>query len=279
MVALADARTQTAEMQDVPMQSLILYNAPQSTCSQRVRFTLHEKGLAFSELKLDLFSGDQLRPEYLKINPNGVVPSLVHNDRVIIDSAVIIEYLSEVFPEPAPLAPQDAVVRAAMRSFIRYTDEVPTPAVRVPSYNLAFLPHFRDMSEADFIALAESKPLRKDFLLSMGRTGFSAQEMNKALERLRQAIARMSETLRASGGPWLMGPHFTLADIAIMPVVVRMADLGLGTAWEHLPEIDQWLAALRARPAFSKAYYFGSLLTEKYPELKNSLIRQGRSSI
>src|SRR5882757_8418597 len=250
--------------------SLVLYNAPQSTCSQRVRFTLHEKGLTYSELRLDLFSGDQLRPEYLKINPNAVVPSLVHNGSVIIDSAVIIEYLNEVFPEPAALVPQDAVARAAMRSLIRYIDEVPTPAVRVPSYNIAFLPHYRDMPEADFVALAESKPLRKEFLLSMGRTGFSAQEMAKALERLRRAIVRMSETLRASGGPWLMGPHLTLADIAIMPVLVRMADLGLNTMWERQPEVDQWLAAFRARPSFSKTYYFGSLLTEKYPDLKVS---------
>ena len=252
------------------MQSLVLYNAPQSTCSQRVRFTLHEKGLSFSELKLDLFSGDQLRPEYLKINPNGVVPSLVHDGHAIIDSAVIIEYLNEVFPEPTGLAPDDPVARAAMRSLIRYIDEVPTPAVRVPSYNIAFLPHYRDMPEADFVALAESKPLRKEFLLSMGRTGFSAEEMDKALERLRRAIARMSETLRASGGPWLMGADLTLADIAIMPVLVRMADLGLGTIWERLPEVDTWLAAFRARPAYSKTFYFGSLLTEKYPDLKIS---------
>ena len=258
------------------MQSLVLYNAPQSTCSQRVRFTLHEKNLAFSEVKLDLFSGDQLRPEYLKINPNGVVPSLVHDGRVIIDSAVIIEYLNEVFPVPSPLVPHDAVARAAMRSFIRYTDEVPTPAVRVPSYNLAFLSHFRNMPESEFIALAESKPLRKEFLLSMGRSGFSAQETDKALERLRQAIVRMSETLRAGGGPWLMGLDLTLADVAIMPVVVRMADLGLSTLWEHLPEIDRWVALLRARPAFSKTYYFGSLLTEKYPDLQNSLMQQTR---
>src|SRR5229473_4865611 len=252
------------------MPNLVLYNAPQSTCSQRVRFTLHEKNLVFSELKLDLFSGDQLRPEYLKINPNGVVPSLVHDGRVIIDSAVIIEYLDEVFPEQTALVPKDAVARSAMRSFIRYTDEVPTPAVRVPSYNFAFLPHFRDMPEADFIALAKSKPLRKEFLLSMGRSGFSAQEMNKALERLRQAIVRMSETLRAGGGPWLMGPDLTLADIAIMPVLVRMADLGLGTIWERRPEVDTWLAAFRARPAYSKTFYFGSLLTEKYRDLKIS---------
>jgi glutathione S-transferase len=250
------------------MEALILYNAPQSTCSQRVRFTLHEKGLAFSEIKLDLFSGDQLRPEYLTINPNGVVPSLLHNGRAIIDSAVIIEYLDEVFPGPAPLVPQDAVERAAMRSLIRYIDEVPTPAVRVPSYNIAFLPHYRDLPEADFVALAESKPLRKEFLLSMGRSGFPKEEMNKALERLRRSITRMSETLRAGGGPWLMGPSLTLADIAIMPVLVRMADLGLGTFWEGLPEVRRWLAALRARPAFAKTYYFGSLLTEKYPDLK-----------
>src|SRR3984893_5419754 len=260
-------------------QSLVLYNAPQSTCSQRVRFTLHEKGLAFSEHTLDLFSGDQLRPEYLKINPNGVVPSLAHDGKVIIDSAVIIEYLNEVFPEPAALVPHDALARAVMRSLILYIDEIPTPAVRVPSYNIAFLPHYRDMSEADFVALAESKPLRKEFLLSMGRAGFSAEDMNKALERLRRAMLRMSETLRASGGPWLMGSDLTLADIAIMPVLVRMADLGLHTLWDHLPEIDPWLAALRERPAFSKTYYFGSLLTEKYPDLKNSVVQQCRSSI
>ena len=249
------------------MHSLVLYNAPQSTCSQRVRFTLHEKGLSFSEIKLDLFSGDQLRPEYLKINPNGVVPSLVHDGKAVIDSAVIIEYLDEVFPAPTALVPHEPVARAAMRSLIRYIDEVPTPAVRVPSYNFAFLPHFRDMREADFRALAESKPLRKEFLLSMGRTGFSADEMNKALERLRRAVLRMSDTLRASGGPWLMGRDFTLA---MMPVLVRMADLGHGTMWDRLPDVDRWLAALRARPSYAKTYYFGSLLTEKYPDLKIS---------
>jgi glutathione S-transferase len=261
------------------MQRLVLYNAPQSTCSQRVRFVLHEKGLEFTERKLDLFSGDQLQPQYLKINPNGVVPTLVDGSSVIVDSAVIIEYLDEVFPEPTALVPHDPVKRAAMRSFIRYTDEVPTPAVRIPSYNMAFLPHFSEMSEDDFVALAESKPLRKDFLLSMGRTGFSTQEMSKALERLRQAMVRMAEALRTGGGPWLMGANLTLADVAIMPIVVRMEDLGLGALWEHLPEISRWLDALRRRPAFPKTYYPGSLLTEKYPELRSSLIRRDRSGI
>ena len=125
------------------MTEFVLYNAPQSTCSQRVRFVLNAKKLAFDEHKLDLFSGDQLKPDYLAINPNGVVPTLVHDGAVIIDSAVIIEYLDEIRPIEIRFTPEDAVERATMRSMMRYIDEIPTPAVRIPSYNLAFLPHFR----------------------------------------------------------------------------------------------------------------------------------------
>jgi glutathione S-transferase len=94
--------------------TLVLYNAAQSTCSQKVRLSLWEKGIAFQEVKLDLFQGDQLTAEYKQLNPNGVVPTLVHNDQVIIDSSVILEYLDDVFPEVA-LRPESALVRAQMR--------------------------------------------------------------------------------------------------------------------------------------------------------------------
>ena len=59
--------------------SFTLYNAPQSTCSQRVRFVLNAKKLPFEERKLDLLAGDQLKPDYLALNPNGVVPTLEHD--------------------------------------------------------------------------------------------------------------------------------------------------------------------------------------------------------
>ena len=248
------------------MSGFVLYNAPQSTCSQRVRFVMHAKALAFEDRRLDLFSGDQLKPEYLKINPNGVVPALLHDGRAILDSAVIMEYLDEVIPA-ASFTPQDAVERARMRAMMRYIDEIPTPAVRVPSYNLAFLPHFKDMTEAAFIALANSKPLRKEFLLSMGRTGFPQKEMDQALDRLNRAVARMDQWITGSGGPWLMGNMLTLADLAVMPVIVRMDDVNLDAAWADKPAIAQWLKLIRAHPAFKPTYYPGSLLTEKYPHL------------
>src|SRR5258705_9787963 len=212
-----------------------LYNAPQSTCSQRVRFVLNAKGFPFEEIKLDLLAGDQLKPEYLALNPNGVVPTLDHDGAIVIDSSVIIEYLDEVAPDRERFTPSDPVERAHMRALMRFIDEMPAAAVRVPTFNLAFLPRFAAMSEEEFLAFAESKPLRKEFMLAMGRTGFPQKEMDAALTRLRRSYERMDEAIRDSGGPWLMGPDIPLADISVMPAMVRMADLNREGAWADQP--------------------------------------------
>jgi glutathione S-transferase len=254
--------------------TLKLYNAPQSTCSQRVRFVLNAKALAFDEVRLDLLAGDQLKPDYLKLNPNGVVPTLDHDGDIIIDSSVIIEYLDEVAPLPVGFTPAPAAARAQMRALMRFIDEMPAAAIRVPTFNLAFLPRFQAMSEEEFLAFAESKPLRREFMLAMGRKGFSEREMNGALERLARTLTRMDEAIASSSGPWLMGKDLTLADIAVMPVIVRMADLGLDTMWKSKPAIARWLAAIRAHRAYAPTYYFGSLLTEKFPQLKERLARR-----
>jgi len=248
--------------------SFRLYNAPQSTCSQRVRFVLNAKKLPFEEVKLDLLAGDQLKPDYLKLNPNGVVPTLDHDGAVIIDSSVIIEYLDETAPQPENFTPDDPVRRARMRALMRFIDEMPAAAVRVPTFNLAFLPRFAAMSEDEFVAFAESKPLRKEFMLTMGRKGFSEKEMNAALDRLRRTYERMDASISESGGPWLLGADITLADVAVMPAIVRMADLGLATMWRDLPRVAHWYELIRAHPAYAPTYYPGSLLTERFPHLR-----------
>ncbi len=148
-----------------------LYNAPQSTCSQRVRFVLNSKGLPFDEVKLNLLAGDQLKPDYLKLNPNGVVPTLDHDGQIVINSNVITEYLDEVAPQKS-FTPEDPVKRAHMRTLMHFIDEMPAAAVRVPTFNLAFLPSFQKLGREEFVAFAESKPLRREFMLAMGQTGF-----------------------------------------------------------------------------------------------------------
>lgn len=244
--------------------SFVLYNAPQSTCSQKVRLCLWEKGLPFSEKKLDLFKGDQLTPEYKAINPNGVVPTLIHDDEIIIDSSVIIEYLDEAFPRVS-LSPASSIGRAHMREWLRFFEEVPTPAVRIPSYTRVFLRHFQSMSEEEFVAFGESKPLRKDFFLKMGRSGYSAEEMAQAEARLRMTVERMEVALQSSG-PWLLG-NFTLADVCILPVVVRLNDIGLATLWDDCDKVAEWFGRFKKREAMQNTFYFGSLLSDQYGDV------------
>ena len=247
-----------------------LYNAPQSTCSQRVRFVLNAKKLPFSEVKLDLLAGDQLKPDYLALNPNGVVPTLDHDGAIVIDSSVIIEYLDEVAPEPLDFTPHDPVERAKMRTLMHFMDEMPAPAVRVPTFNLAFLPRFAAMSEDEFVAFAESKPLRREFMLAMGRKGFPQKDMDDALARLRRTYERMNAEIAKRGGPWLLGKDISLADVMAMPALVRMADLGQDMAWQDLPNVKRWFDAIHAHPAFVPTYYPGSLLTERFPHLRKT---------
>src|SRR4030088_429426 len=232
-----------------------LYNAPQSTCSQRVSFVLNAQKLSFAEVKLDLLAGDQLKPEYLELNPNGVVPTLDHDGKIVIDSAVIGEYLDGIAPEPESFTPPTPLARAHMRALMHFIDEMRAAAIRVPTFNLAFLPRFAAMSEQEFVAFAESKPLRKEFMLAMGRKGFSAAEMQAALDRLGRTLTRMDDEIAKSGGPWLLGARATLADICVMPAIVRMADLGLDTMWQDKPRIARWFATIRAHPAFKPTYY------------------------
>ena len=76
--------------------------------------------------------------------------------------------------------------------------------------------------------------------------------------------------IAGSGGPWLLGTAITLADVAVMPAIVRMADLGLASAWSDLPRVARLYHEIRAHAGYAPTYYPGSLLTERFPHLRKS---------
>ncbi|MDP6377855.1 MAG: glutathione S-transferase family protein [Pseudomonadales bacterium] len=86
---------------------LTLYHNAVSTCSQKVGLVLAHKKLKFTSREIDLIGGAQHDPEYVKLSPNHVVPTLVHDDHVLIESTLINEYLDEAFPDTAmrPIRP------------------------------------------------------------------------------------------------------------------------------------------------------------------------------
>jgi glutathione S-transferase len=123
------------------------------------------------------------------------------------------------------------------------------------------------MSREAFVAMAESKPLRREFMMAMGQSGFPKEEMDAALGRLRRAYERMDREIAQSGGPWLLGKKITLADVAVMPALVRMHDLNYAD-WQDLPRVVTWFDNIRSHPAFKPTYYPGSLLSERFPHLR-----------
>jgi len=241
---------------------LTLYNFAQSTCSQKVRLVLWEKDIPFTDHLVDHKTREHLTDWYLKLNPNGVVPTLVHDDDIIIDSSVIMEYLDEVFPE-VPMVPRDAVGRAHMRKWLRWMEEVPTAAIRVPSFNKYLSRRYANMSEAEFAKMAANHPIRKQFYQRMAKeNGFDERDTADSLDRLQQTVDRVEKTLAGHGKPWIMGDALTLADPCLMPTIDRMNDLGLARMWKDRPNVAAWYARYGERPAFKKTYYPGTRLTE-----------------
>ena len=94
---------------------LTLYDFGNSVCCQKVRITLCEKGLDWEASPVNLFRSEQYDPAYLKLNPKGVVPTLVHDGKPVNELTLICEYIDETFPEP-PLMPKDPWQRSRART-------------------------------------------------------------------------------------------------------------------------------------------------------------------
>jgi glutathione S-transferase len=243
---------------------LTLYNTPHSTCSQKVRFCLTEKKLDWIDVNINLANTEHLTLEYLKINENGVAPTLVNDKNVIKDSSVICEYIDEIFRGSAnvqSLTPEDLIKRAEMRSWVRFIEEVPTPAVRVPSFNMAFVSRFKGFSRDKFHdQQSDIRPLRKEFYRRMGPNGFDCEDFKSAVEKIYTTTNRME--LLPQKGPWLIGRSYSIADIILAPLLNRMDDLGFTKIWGYdCPCVVDWIKHIRVRPAF-QAFCKGTRLSE-----------------
>lgn len=234
-------------------QGLDLYHAWISSASRRVRFALEEKGLPWRGVLIDLLKFEQHEPGYLALNPNGVVPTLTHDGRPVIEATVICEYLDDAFPE-TPLRPADAHGRARMRVWSKWTDEVAIRAFQVASWNRMMGPTARQWSDAEVEArLARvPNPDRREDWRRMAREPFGEAEIAHALANIRRTLGRMEAAL--ADGPWLAGESFSLADIHMSAYAVRLGEYeAKGLRWADYPRAADWWARLQARPAFARA--------------------------
>lgn len=231
---------------------LELYHDWRSFCSIKVRLCLAEKGLEWKSQYVDLMKLEHTKPAYLKLNPNGVVPTLVHNGHSIQESTFINEYLDEVFRD-VPLMPEGAVERARARFWVKYEDDVLHPIIRPATFALMMSPELAQCTDDELEALVAAHPNkeRAEEYRRAARMPVDQEKVNAAKQLLTKALERLEH--RLSETPWLGGESYSLADVAAAPFIDRIEELNLAGLWIGKPALGDWIQRVKARPAYKVA--------------------------
>lgn len=233
-----------------------LYQSFQSTCSAKVRLVLEEKGEPYTEHDVDLMKGEQFDPEYMKLNPKAVVPTIIHDGRVLTESTLLMEYLDEAFPEP-PMKPADPYRRMRMRQFAKWLDEEGHNHINLVTFTVIHRYEIVELStpeelEARLAKLPDrAKAERQRSVLDQGVEADAFKTAIKGMDKMLDMIER---ALDEFGGPWIIGDQYTLADAAVTPYVLRLDVIGFDGMWrEARPRFTEWFDAIKARENFRGA--------------------------
>jgi glutathione S-transferase len=233
--------------------SVDLYHGEPASNSLKVLQATHEKGISFNSHYINLPKFEQHDPKYLKINPAGQVPTLVHNGRVLTESTIINEYIDDAFDGPA-LKPSDLYDQHLMRVWTKYVDEVFRPSLSFLAWHALIPGLAKSLPEGEFEQRLGRIPLKekRDKWALAASGGFTERE----LETWRHNLAEVTDRVEAAltGHDWLVADQFTLADIAVFAMANGMPR-GHPHLWneERTPNAMAWLARMRARPGVAAA--------------------------
>jgi glutathione S-transferase len=234
---------------------LELYYYEDSICAERALMALAEKEIHYwVPHHLHLFEGDHFTPEYLKLNPKGVVPTLVHDGHVIRESALICDYIDDL-GETNPLKPSQPAAVARMREWIKDSDDYIFEAVGSLSFVSVFRARMLEMAPE-----LRAEHWRKQKVLDRVlrqvvcvEHGLDSPYVIRALAAWERTWGYVEEAL-SDGRPWLMGEQFTLADLCYAPFVARIAGLQMLGLWlDERPLSRAWWERLSRRPSFTMA--------------------------
>lgn len=230
---------------------LELYHYGDSLCSMKTRFCLIEKGVVFESHFIDLLKWEHLTEDYKKLNPNSVVPTIVHDGTPIIESTIINQYIDEVFDGPS-LTPKSSILRAKMRVWTKLQDDVIHPAIQKPTFNLLVKPMLEKKTDKELDDWLSTHPLEKSRKLFKGaaRGPINEEALQDARNQFNFVFAKMEQAL--SENKWLCGSQFTLADIAFGPSIDRLGQCNWLELFDKFPNVTEWCDRISKRAAYSK---------------------------
>lgn len=245
---------------------LELFHNINSVCAQKVRIALREKGVEVTEHLLTL-RGDQNDPAYLELNPNGVVPTLVHDGHSIIESSLILYYIDDAFPDP-PLMPKQPLQRHRARLYNKLIDEYVHNSCTILTFATAFRPNFVKLPHEVWLAEINKAPLKRraEYKRSVIEHGLDSEFVSDAIGQHRKLLSWMDKSLK--GGSYLAGDSFSNADCAVIPYILRLDLLKLRGMWDSFPAIDDWWKRMRERPSV-KATIFDRMSEADWAPFRN----------
>jgi glutathione S-transferase len=259
---------------------LELYHNINSVCAQKVRIALKEKGQEAKEHLLKL-RGDQNDPAYLKLNSNGVVPTLVHDEKAIIESSLILYYIDDVFPEP-PLMPKEPFLCFRVRMYNKLIDEYLHNACTILTFATAFRPNFLNVPREVWLAEINKAPLKRraEYKRSVIERGLDSEFVVDAVAQHQKLLSWMAHSLKSS--QYLAGDRFSNADCAVIPYILRLELLKLDNMWTSYPAIADWWGRVRTRSSVKAAIFdrmteadwapFKNLAPDPWPKVRSLVI-------
>ena len=282
-------------------QEFELYHYDESLCSQKARLGLTEKKIDYKSHAIvicDVAEECQnLSEEYLKVNPKGIVPTLVHNGQPVYDAHRIIRYLDEKYPNSGErLWPTEAEKMTIAEKWFaegmlnedgRYGSNF---GMGIPILTHPILAHSLNKQPLDLVVEKyKNHPIksRGKRFTELRREGkaFPKEVFTEALTNVCRGLIEMNGLLDRFGGPWLLGDFF-LPDITMMACFHRLEDVNLDVLLHHetVPFVSAYWDRLQARVSYQEAVVnwhdeenWRPALREVYGDRSSPLYDQGMS--
>ncbi|MFZ1989243.1 MAG: glutathione S-transferase family protein [Alphaproteobacteria bacterium] len=201
---------------------LDLYHAEPGANSLKVLIAFKEKEVPFTSHYVNLHKFEQHSDWFKKINPNGQVPALSHDGKVIVESTVINEYLDDIHPEK-PLRPADPYWRARMRIWTKFVDEYMCPAISYIAWN-SFIHNLTDqLTPEEFEEKLKQIPLKEqqDKWRIAAKQGYTKEQLDNWARQVQTSYQKIEAQLGET--KFLAGDQFTLADVSVAAMSVGIS--------------------------------------------------------
>ncbi|NKB37693.1 MAG: hypothetical protein GKR93_11055 [Gammaproteobacteria bacterium] len=237
------------------MSDIVLYDAVNSPCGRRVRMTLLEKKADFEIRWLALAVMEQKQDWYLKLNPAGLVPTLIHAEQSLFDSNVINEYLARSLAG-IELIPDSLSLQTEMRMWMAFEMEWAKP-FREAIYQSYGKSRLREtgLDTASLSARVRENTANTAYLntaKSVLNDPIDEKRLNDCIKVLMERMQWMEEQLSDSRD-WLLGKKFTLADITLGPRLDMFPFIGVNDLYQRYPRIGSYMERLKSRPSWESS--------------------------